>query len=95
MFLWACFSILNINEQLLSGTSNLEELVKDAILVQECVPEVLELKKKVFLSLDEVVGPTTILSSSTSTFQPSRFTEPLKNRGRIVVAHPVSIKCES
>lgn len=54
--------------------------MKDAVLVQECVPENLELKKKVWKGVDDVAGPETIFSSSTSTFMPSLFTEELKNR---------------
>lgn len=72
------------------GTNNLEEAVKDAILVQECVPENLELKKKVWRGVDEVSGPNTIFSSSTSTFIPSLFTSDLKNRKNAIVSHPVN-----
>lgn len=70
--------------------STLEEMVKDAVLVQECIPENIELKKKVFRELDSLVGPETIMSSSTSTFMPSLFSEHLTNRSRVIVAHPVS-----
>lgn len=62
------------------GSTNLEDTVKDAVLVQECVPENLELKKKVWKGIDAVSGPNTIFSSSTSTFLPSLFSEELKNR---------------
>lgn len=72
------------------GVSTLEEMVKGAILVQECIPENIELKKKLFRELDSLVGAETIMSSSTSTFMPSLFSEHLENRSRVIVAHPVS-----
>lgn len=62
------------------GSTNLADAVKDAVLVQECVPENLELKKKVWKGVDDLSGPNTIYSSSTSTFVPSLFTGHLKHK---------------
>lgn len=62
------------------GSTNIGDALKDAIFVQECVPENLDLKKKVMSNIDAVVGPNTIISSSTSTFMPSLFSEELKHR---------------
>ena len=52
--------------ELISGTDSLEECVKGAKYIQECVPEVLELKRKVWAEIDKFAGPETILATSTS-----------------------------
>src|SRR3970040_2932254 len=46
---------------------NLAEAVKDAQLVIEVVPEIMELKKKVYAELDAVAGKDIIFASNTST----------------------------
>jgi len=81
---------LSAEEQikLISGTSSLQECVRDTIYIQECVPEILDLKIKVWTEVDGLVGDSTILASSTSCIVPSKISKDLKNRARFIVAHP-------
>lgn len=76
---------LNASQQFacLSGTTDLKELVKGAIFIQECIPERLDMKTELYKKLDEIVGDNTIMSSSTSTFLPSLFSKDLKHQKNV------------
>uniref|UniRef100_A0AAG5DH63 L-gulonate 3-dehydrogenase n=1 Tax=Anopheles atroparvus TaxID=41427 RepID=A0AAG5DH63_ANOAO len=74
----------------IKGTAELKDAITDAIYVQECVPERLDIKKKLYNEVDRLVGPNTILASSTSTFMPSLLSEEMKHRAQVLVAHPVN-----
>ena len=52
--------------RLVEGTDSLEECVTGAKYIQECVPENLDLKKKVWGAIDAIVDDKTIMASSTS-----------------------------
>ena len=46
---------------------DLKDAVKNAEMIIEVVPEIMDLKKKVYAELDEVAGPDVIFASNTST----------------------------
>jgi 3-hydroxyacyl-CoA dehydrogenase len=70
--------------------ADLADALDGATLVQESLPERIEVKRAVFSELDRLAAPEAILASSTSTIVASRFTEELKGRHRCLVAHPVN-----
>lgn len=70
--------------------SSLEETVEGADYVQESVPEVLEIKRSVFSTLDRIAAPDVILASSCSTIPPEQFMADTVHRGRCLIAHPFS-----
>ena len=71
-------------------TSDLATAVRGVDYVQENTPEKLETKRAMFAELDRLAPKRAVLASSTSTMQPSRFTEHLAGRARCLVAHPAN-----
>ena len=70
--------------------ASLAETVRDADYIQESVFETVEQKQKIFTELDRVVGPVTLLGSSSSGIPASVFTEHVACRDRCLIAHPVN-----
>ena len=58
--------------------------------VQECGPEDVETKRRIYSDLEAVVAKDTVLASSTSGIAASRFTDHLHHPDRCLVAHPVN-----
>ncbi|CAI2305105.1 unnamed protein product [Caenorhabditis sp. 36 PRJEB53466] len=76
--------------QHVSATVSLEEVMNDAVYVQESALEDVNFRIDFYKKLDALAGPNTILASSTSTIPASKFTEGLKNRERCLIVHPVN-----
>uniref|UniRef100_A0A034WDQ4 Lambda-crystallin-like protein n=1 Tax=Bactrocera dorsalis TaxID=27457 RepID=A0A034WDQ4_BACDO len=75
----------------ISVTTDIAELVSNAIYLQECIPERLEWKRTLYTELADIVCSETIMASSTSTYMPSLFSEQMKqHRENVVVAHPLN-----
>ncbi len=75
-------------EGALSFHDTMSKAVTGADWIQESVPERLELKRKVYQSLQEYSDPTAVIASSTSGFKPSELQGCATRPGQIVVAHP-------
>jgi len=68
--------------------NSIEEAVADAELIQESVPEVLEIKHATLSSIDQAARPDAVIGSSTSGLLCSDLARPLQHPERLVVAHP-------
>lgn len=66
----------------------LAEAVASAELVQECVPERLEIKQELFSELARLTGPDCILASSSSAIPSSQSAHGSEAAHRSLVAHP-------
>ncbi|XP_060050733.1 lambda-crystallin homolog isoform X2 [Erinaceus europaeus] len=83
---------LGAQEQLalIRGCTDIREAVEGAMHIQECVPENLELKQKLFAQLDGLVDDSVVLSSSSSCLLPSKLFTGLAHVQQCLVAHPVN-----
>lgn len=74
--------------QRITSTLDLSEAVRTADYIQECGPENLEIKKRIFSSIIEFSPQHSIIASSTSALKSSSFTADLPTRERCLVVHP-------
>jgi 3-hydroxybutyryl-CoA dehydrogenase len=70
----------------ISYVSALEDLF-DADLIIEAIVENLEVKKKLFSELEQIVSPETILASNTSSLSIASIAASCKNSGRVIGIH--------
>jgi len=68
--------------------SDIVDAVAGSIHVQECVPEDIELKRKIFVQLDARAPAGVTLASSSSAIMTSEFAADLRGAERCLVAHP-------
>lgn len=64
------------------------DAVKDAVWIQESVPERLEIKQKVFSEIQDHASESAVIASSTSGFKPSELNQQAKRPEQILVCHP-------
>ena len=72
----------------LTFTTDPLEMAAQADLIQENVPEVLELKRKALAPIAAATGEDVIICSSTSGFMPSELQEGMTHPQRMLVGHP-------
>ena len=75
-------------EGTLTFAKSIAEAVADADLIQESVPERLELKHKVLAEIDRHAPANALVGSSTSGIKPTDMQSAMQRPERLVVAHP-------
>ena len=75
-------------EGTLTLAASLADAVADAELIQESVPERLDLKHKVLAEIDAHAREDALIGSSTSGLKPTDMQAPMARPERLVVAHP-------
>jgi len=74
-------------EKLLSFTENYEDLA-DAEVVVECVCEDLSVKQQVYREIEAHCKHLKVLASTTSAMSPAMLSEGMRQKEKVVVAHP-------
>ncbi|KAK3770416.1 hypothetical protein RRG08_012159 [Elysia crispata] len=83
---------LSASEQaaLVTGCNELKKCLDGASYVQECVPESVDLKRKVFEQMDPFITEDMVVATSSSCICVSQFVGNLSHKHRTLVAHPVN-----
>ncbi|MCV0394012.1 MAG: L-carnitine dehydrogenase [Rhizobiaceae bacterium] len=76
------------SEGAITYAASIAEAVSDADLIQESVPERLDVKHKVLADIDAHARPEALIGSSTSGIKPTDMATALSRPERLVVAHP-------
>ncbi|MGH7647818.1 MAG: 3-hydroxyacyl-CoA dehydrogenase family protein [Gemmatimonadaceae bacterium] len=71
----------------LSTAATAEECAADANIVIEAIPERLDLKQRLFATLERIVSPETLLASNTSSLSITEIARPLAHRERALGMH--------
>ena len=71
-----------------SYTTSIQEAVADAKVIQECVPEKLEIKHDTYAQVERCCDADAVIASSTTAMLPSDLQEGAIHPERILVAHP-------
>ncbi|MES3675883.1 3-hydroxyacyl-CoA dehydrogenase [Halomonas elongata] len=77
-------------QALIRTENDLARAMADAAYIQECGPENVEAKRRIYTDLETVAAKDTVLASSTSGIAASQFTEHLHHPERCLVVHPVN-----
>jgi carnitine 3-dehydrogenase len=72
----------------LTITNSIADAVVDATLIQESVPERLDLKRSVLAEIEAAADESALIASSTSGFKPTDLQAEMTHPGRLVVGHP-------
>ncbi len=72
----------------ITGTADLATALADAAYAQECAPEEVGLKRRLFAELDRLAPPKAVLASASSAIPISAVADALPGRARCLVVHP-------
>lgn len=72
----------------ISYTQDLKECVTGAAFIQECVPENLDLKHATYRQIQQAVGNTAVIASSSSAMFPSALSQGALYPDHIILGHP-------
>lgn len=67
--------------------TSLQEAVQDATFIIEAIPEVIEMKHKLYKELEQLVGENVVIASNTSGFTPTSLAAASTHPGRFIVTH--------